>query len=143
MTPREQADALFNVVMAALETGDTAQVGFLAPMAMAAYRNLDSLDADAQYHVGLLRGAVGDLNGMLAMAESLQAVVPGHLLATTLRKAAAEARGDSAGVLAAYREFLDHYDVESTIDRREYGLHQQAIAAFLAEARRATAGAGN
>lgn len=129
--------------MIALERGDTTQVNFHAPMALGAYRNLDSLDADAQYHVGLLRGALGDHSGMLAMADSLQADVPGHLLATTLRKAAAEARGDSVSVLDAYRKFLRDYNDEATISRREYLLHQRSIDAFLAEARRATAGAGN
>ena len=143
MSPREQADGLFEVVMIALERGDTAQVGFHAPMALGAYNNLDSLDADAQYHVGLLRGALGDYDGMLAMADSLQAVVPGHLLATTLRKAAAEARGDAAAVIGAYRQFLMDYGDEASVNREEYMLHRRSIDAFLAEARRATAGAGN
>lgn len=143
MTPLEQADALFEVVMIALERGDTAQVGFHAPMALGAYRNLDSLDADALYHVGLLRGALRDHDGMLAMADTLQAIVPGHLLATTLRKAAAEAKGDSAAVQEAYRSFLRDYGAEAPTDRREYMLHQRSIEAFLAEARRATAGEGN
>jgi len=143
MSPREQADRLFEVVMIALESGDTAQVGFHAPMALGAYRDLDSLDADAQYHVGLLRGAIGDIDGMLAMADSLQAVVPKHLLATTLRMSAAEARGDSSAVLDAYRRFLTDYNDEVTIDRREYRLHQRSIDAFLVRARRATAGEGN
>jgi hypothetical protein len=143
MTPLEQADALFEVVMIAFERGDTAQVGFHAPMALGAYANLDSLDGDAQYHVGLLRGALGDHDGMLAMADTLQAVVPGHLLATTLRKAVAEARGDSAGVQEAYRRFLSDYASEATANRREYLLHQRSIDAFLAEARRATVGEGN
>jgi hypothetical protein len=143
MSPTEQADGLFEVVMMALENGDTAQVGFHAPMALGAYRNLGILDADAQYHVGLLRGALGDNDGMLAMADSLQAVVPGHLLAITLRKAAAEAQGDSAAVLHAYRQFLRYHGDEATTNRREYNLHQRSIDAFLAEARRATAGEGN
>lgn len=143
MTPREQADGLFEVVMMALEAGDTAQVGFHAPMALGAYSNLGSLDADAQYHVGLLRGALGDYDGMLAMADSLQTDVPGHLLATTLRKVAAEARGDTAGVFAAYRKFLLDHGVEATTGRKEYLLHQRSIDAFLVEARRATAGEGN
>ncbi len=143
MTPLEQADGLFEVVMMALEGGDTAQVGFHAPMALGAYGNLDSLDADAQYHVGLLRGALGDIDGMLKMADSLQATVPGHLLATTLRKAAAVAREDSAAVMNVYRQFLTDYGSESTRDRREYQLHRNSIDAFLAEARLATAGEGN
>ena len=143
MTPREQADGLFEVVMMALESGDTAQVGFHAPMALGAYRNLDSLDADAQYHVGLLRGALGDIDGMLAIADSLHAAVPGHLLATTLQKAAAEARGDSSAVLDSYRRFLADYSDEATTNRQEYRLHQRSIDAFLEEARRATAGEGS
>jgi len=143
MTPLERADALFEVVMIALERGDTAQVGFHAPMALGAYSNLDSLDGDALYHVGLLRGALGDHDGMLAMADTLQAIVPRHLLATTLRKAAAEARGDSAAVQEAYMRFLRDCTAEATANRREYMLHQRSIDAFLAEARRATAGEGN
>lgn len=143
MTPLEQADALFEVVMIALERGDTAQVAFHAPMALGAYGNLENLDADALYHVGLLRGALGDYEGMLAMADSLQAVVPGHLLANTMRKAAAEADGDSSAVQEAYRSFLQHYNAEITATRREYMLHQRSIEAFLEEARRATAGEGN
>lgn len=142
MTPLERADGLFNVVMMALERGDTAQVGFHAPMALGAYANLDSLDADAQYHVGLLRGALGDNEGMIAMADSLQAHVPGHLLATTLRKAAADALGDSATVMDTYRQFLADYVSEAAIERREYMLHQRSIDAFFEEARRATAGEG-
>jgi len=143
MTPLEQADALFEVVMVALESGDTAQVGFHAPMALGAYGNVDSLDADALYHVGLLRGALGDHVGMLAIADTLQAVVPGHLLATTLRKVAAEADGDSSAVQEAYRSFLQDYDVEIAATRREYMLHQRSIEAFLEEARQATTGEGN
>jgi len=143
MTPLERADRLFEVVMIASERGDTARVRIHAPMALTAYDNLDSLDGDAQYHVGLLRGAIGDLDGMLAMADSLQAVVPGHLLATTLRKAVAEARNDSAGVAELYRTFLADYGVEANVPRREYRLHQRSINAFLNEARRATAGEGN
>jgi hypothetical protein len=143
MTAQEQADALFEVVVRALESGDTAQVGFHAPMALAAYGSLDSLDADGQYHTGVLLGALGDHVGMLAVADSLQAAVPGHLLATTLRKAAAEAVGDSAGVLEAYRSFLRDYDAEVATNRPEYALHQMSIGTFLAEARRATTGEGN
>ncbi len=143
MTPLEQANALFDVVMIALENGDTAQVGFHAPMALGAYGNVDSLDADALYHVGLLRGALGDREGMLAIADTLQAVVPGHLLATTLRKAVAEADGDSTAVQEAYRSFLQDYSVEIAATREEYMLHQGSIEAFLAEARRAMAGEGN
>lgn len=143
MTPLERADRLFEAAMIAEESGDTARVRIHAPMALEAYRNLDSLDADARYHVGLLRGALGDYEGMLEMADSLQATVPGHLLATTLRKEAAAARGDSAAVLAAYERFLEDYGVESKIERREYMLHQRSIDAFLSEARRAMGGSGN
>ena len=140
MTLLEQADGLFEIVMTALEHGDSDQVAFFAPMALGAYRNLDSLDADAKYHVGLLRGAIGDHQGMVAMADSLQAVVPGHLLATTLRKAAGEARGDSAAIFRAYRQFLKDYAAEATTNRPEYRLRQRTLDSFLEEARRATTG---
>ncbi len=143
MTPLERADRLFEAAMIAQESGDTARVRIHAPMALEAYRNLDSLDGDAKYHVGLLRGALGDYEGMLEMADSLQATVPVHLLATTLRKEAAAARGDSAAVHDAYERFLEDYRVESKIERREYMLHQRSIDAFLSEARRAMGESGN
>lgn len=143
MSPREQADRLFNVVMTAVELGDTAQKGFHAPMALAAYGLLDSLDADGQYHVGLLLGAVGDHEGATAMADTLQAEVPGHLLAITIRFAAAEARGDSAAMILAYRQFLQHHEAEVAVDRYEYVAHRQTIDAFLVKASRALAETSN
>ncbi len=112
-------------------------------MALGAYANLDSLDADAQYHVGLLFGALGDHDGAVEMADTLQSVVPGHLLATTLRFSAAEARGDSSAMLQAYRQFLEHFEVEVAVDRFEYVAHRRTIDAFLADARNAIEERGN
>ena len=140
MSPREQADRLFDVVMTAVQRGDTAQVGFHAPMALAAYANLDSLDGDAHYHVGLLLVAAGDLAGAAAMADTLEAHAPGHLLAATLRHSVARQRGDSAAMLRAYRQFVENHEREIALRRPEYLAHQRAIDAFLADALRAAGG---
>ena len=112
-------------------------------MALGAYAMLDSLDADAQYHVGLLLAALGDHDGSVQMADTLQAVVPGHLLAITLRFSAAEARGDSSAMLRAYHQFLEYYEGEVAVDRFEYVAHRQTIDVFHAEAQSAIGERGN
>jgi hypothetical protein len=50
MSARERFDRLYNRVMRAAQTGDEASVARFTPMALMAYGQLDSLDADARYH---------------------------------------------------------------------------------------------
>jgi hypothetical protein len=130
MTPRERFDRLFNRVMQAAEQGDTAQVDRFTPMALGAYAQLDSVNADARYHAAVLRLQVGDVAGAEALADTLLARSPGHLFGYIVRGTAAEFRGDTAAALRAGREFLSHYDAERRADRIEYREHEPAIEDF-------------
>jgi hypothetical protein len=130
MTPRDRFDRLFNRVMQAAEQGDTAQVQRFTPMALGAYAQLDSVNADARYHAAVLRLQVGDVAGAEALADTLLARSPGHLFGYIVRGTAAEFRGDTAAGRRAGREFLSHYDAERRADRIEYREHEPAIEDF-------------
>ncbi len=134
MTPRERFDRLFNRVMQAAEQGDTAEVGRFTPMALGAYAQLDSVNADARYHAAVLRLQVGDAAGADALADTILARSPGHLFGYIVRGTAAEFGGDTAGVRRAGREFLSHYDAERRTDRIEYREHEPAIEEFKTRA---------
>jgi hypothetical protein len=140
MTPRQQADALFNRVMTAHETGDFAGVNQFGPMAINAYSMLGSLDPDAHYHVGLMSAITGGLDEAQARADSIDAQVPNHLLASMLRNSAAQMTGDDSAALAAKRAFLEHYDAEIVTGRQEYLDHQRSIESFKTQAEEAVRG---
>ncbi|MFQ5704975.1 MAG: hypothetical protein ACE5HT_13245 [Gemmatimonadales bacterium] len=142
MTPREQADRLFDRIMAAAERNDTAEVRFFTPMGLQAYARLGKLDNDARYDVGLINAVTGNAAAALSQADSIESAVPNHLLAITLRQTVADMRGDSAAVFAAYRRFLQSYDTEIAVLRPEYVAHRSTIDAFREKALRSTGGAG-
>jgi hypothetical protein len=130
MTPSERFDRLFNRVMQAAEQGDTAQVERFTPMALGAYAQLDSIDADARYHAAVLRLQVGDAVGADALADTILLRAPGHLFGYLVRGTAAGVRGDSAAARRAAREFLSHYDAEQRSGRIEYREHEPAVSDF-------------
>lgn len=142
MTPREQANRLFDRVMSLAERGITDSVAFFKPMALQSYALLGPLDNDGRYDVGMIHAVTGDGESALAQADSLDAAVPGHLLASVIRHAVAETRSDAAGVRAAYRSFLRRYDEEVAVNRPEYVAHRRTLDAFVADARRAVGGGG-
>ncbi len=135
MTPRQQADRLFDMIMAAAEAGDTGRVAFHTDMAIQAYSMLGDLDGDARYHVGLIHVVRGETEEALAEADAMEATVPGHLLAHLLRGAAARASGDAASLQDTYRKFLGDYEREIAVARPEYEMHRNSIESFLTEAR--------
>jgi hypothetical protein len=137
MTPRERFDRLFNRIMQAAEQGDTAQVARFTPMALGAYTQLDSIDADARYHAAVLRLQVGDFAGANALADTILTRSPGHLFGYLIRGTAAGFQGDSAGARRAAREFLAHYDAEQRSGRVEYREHEAAIEDFKRQAEKA------
>jgi len=142
MGPREQADRLFDMIMAAAEQGDTARVAFHTTMAIQAYQMLGELDNDARYHVGLIHLVRGEPAQTLEQADLIQASVPGHLLAIVLRHMAGRISSDSVAMREAYTRFLANYESEIAVGRPEYEMHKGQIDAFLAEARGAVGGAG-
>ncbi len=137
LTPRQRADQFFDHIMRADERGDTAQVMVFRPMALAAYGELDELDGDARFHVGLIEALSGGLDAALAQADSLDEAAPGHLFASNIRHTVAEKRGDVAAAQQAYQAFLDDYEREMAAQRPEYAAHQGLLESFFARAREA------
>jgi hypothetical protein len=130
MSPRERFDRLFNRVMQAAERGDTAQVVRFTPMALGAYGQLDSIDADARYHAAVLRIQVGDMAGALALADTILARDPGHLFGYLVRGTVAGLQHDTARRRQAQRDFRAHFAAESAAGRQEYQEHQPVIDEF-------------
>lgn len=142
LTPRERADQFFDHIMRADERGDTAEVMVFRPMALAAYGELDELDGDARFHVGLIEAISGGADAALAQADSLDLAVSGHLLASNIRHTVAEKRGDVDAARRAYRAFLDNYEPELASRRPEYAAHQQLLEAFRTRAQQALSDSG-
>jgi hypothetical protein len=130
MSPRERFDRLFNRVMQAAERGDTAQIVRFTPMALGAYGQLDSTDADARYHAAVLRMQVGDMAGALALADTILARDPGHLFGYVIRGTVAGLQNDTARRRQAERDFRAHFPAESATGRQEYQEHQPVIDEF-------------
>lgn len=137
MSPRERADRLFNRVMSAAERTDTGEVTFFAPMAIQSYGLLDTLDADARYHLGLIHSLSSNTAAARAQADTLEQETPGHLLGAVLHHEVAARLGDAAGQEQSYRTFLENFQSEMASGRVEYAEHQLTINAFLEEAQNA------
>ncbi|UCF40033.1 MAG: zinc ribbon domain-containing protein [Gemmatimonadota bacterium] len=134
MSPREQADRLFNRVMTAHEQGDQGSVDMFMPMALQAYALLGTLDPDAHYHVGVMQVVTDQVADARARADSIEAQAPGHLFAYMLRHSAARMQSDDAAALEAYRGFLANYEREIAAGRQEYTDHQRAVESFHQQA---------
>ncbi|KPK59570.1 MAG: hypothetical protein AMS21_09870 [Gemmatimonas sp. SG8_38_2] len=135
MTPRQAADALFDQAMFAHETGDAATAQQFVPMAIQAYTDLPSLDADARYHLALLSLAGNQPEAALEQTEILLAEVPNHLLGLTATARAYEQMGRPDMAVEYYQRFLDNHTPEVATSRQEYIAHANALAARLTEAR--------
>jgi hypothetical protein len=99
-------------------------------MALGAYAQLDSVDADARYHAAVLRMQVGDFPGALALADTILADSPGHLFGYVIRGTVAEFQHDTARLVQAERDFRAHFAAESAAGRLEYREHQPVIEEF-------------
>jgi hypothetical protein len=130
MAPRERFDRLFNRIMQAAEREDTAQVVRFTPMALGAYAQLDTFDADARYHAAVLHLQAGDAAAAAALADTILAQSPGHLFGYVLRGTAAQARNDPATLAQARRDFLARFSAESAAGRPEYAEHAPVIEEF-------------
>jgi hypothetical protein len=134
MSPRERFDRLFNRIMTAADRGDSATVTTFTPMALGAYRQLDTVDTDARYHAAVLLLQVGGVPEALALADSIEAARPGHLFGYLIRGAAADLAQNDTMRRQAYRDFLQHLPVEEKANRPEYREHQPAIDEFRRKA---------
>lgn len=134
MSPRERFDRLFNRIMQAAERGDSGEMARFTPMALGAYAQLDTFDADARYHAAVVRLQAGDVDGARALADSILGETPGHLFGYLVRGTAAEMARDPAALGRARSEFLRRYDAEIAAGRPEYRDHAPALSAFKQEA---------
>ncbi|UCD24437.1 MAG: hypothetical protein JSW51_00520 [Gemmatimonadota bacterium] len=116
--------------MRAHEGGDLAQAKFASRLALEAYASLDSLDADARFHIGLLHQIGGNQAAILAQADTIQQLVPTHLFALLLRDRVFAARGDDSLVADTYSRFLEHFAGEIALGRPEYEMHSALLNAF-------------
>ncbi|MEO8226120.1 MAG: zinc ribbon domain-containing protein [Gemmatimonadota bacterium] len=144
MSPRERFDRLYERSMRASESGDTVTVARFAPMALLAYQQLDTIDADARYHAALLRLHTGDIAGASALGDSIATMSPGHLFGYIVQATVARWQHDDKAMNAAYTAFANHYDAEMAAARPEYAAHTMIMDDMRqrAQATKAAVGAG-
>lgn len=130
MTPRERFNRLYNRIMRGTEAGDQATVARFTPMALLAYAQLDTVDADARFHAALLRVHTGDTAAARALGDSVLAQNPTHLFGYVILGTAARWAKDDRSLRRAYDGFLRHYDAEMKAGREEYGEHTTSLADF-------------
>jgi hypothetical protein len=130
MSPRERFNRLYNRVMTAAQSGDEATVARFTPMALMAYAQLDTVDADARYHLALLKVHTGDVKTSRALADTILAQTPGHLFGYMVLGTVARFRKDEAGLSRAYAGFLKRYDAEMKLNRPEYAEHRTSLDDF-------------
>ena len=130
MSPRERFNRLYNRVMTAAQSGDEATVTRFTPMALMAYAQLDTIDADARYHAALLKVHTGEVDASRALADTILAQDPGHLFGYVVRGTVARFRKDEKELTRAYTAFLKRYDQEIKRARPEYSEHQNSLNDF-------------
>lgn len=130
MTPVERFTRLFDRITRAAQAGDSTQVAAFVPMALGAYAQLPSPTNDDRFHAGMIYFMVGDFPGALALADTIQQVVPRHLFAPLIRGTVAEARGDLPALDQSYADFLQNYAAELEAGRQEYSDHRQLLDQF-------------
>lgn len=142
LSPRERFDRLYERVMRASESGDAAQMQQFGPMALLAYQQLDSADADTRYHAALLRLHTGDVPGAVALGDTILRRQPTHLLGLIILGTAARFTGDSTRLAGIYRDVRRVWDGEMKAGRPEYAEHRTMLDAFHAAATSAAAAPG-
>lgn len=143
MSPRERFNRLYNRVMQAAQSGDEATVTRFTPMALMAYAQLDTIDADARYHAALIKVHTGEVDGSRALADTLLAKDPGHLFGYMIRGTVARFQKNDKQLSRAYGDFLQHYDPEMKLARPEYGEHQTSLNDFRKAALGDSGGGGS
>ena len=127
MTPRQAADRLFNRVMAAYEGKDTAQAEQFGPMALEAYKLVETLDSDAQYHIGLINFVLGNTDEVRKQVEILRKASPEHLLAAVLEIKVAKQAGDEKAASETLARAAAAYDAEMKRGLPEYEAHRVTV----------------
>lgn len=132
MSPAERFNRLYDRVMRAASSGDTAQAKQFTPMAILAYGMLDSVTADLRYHAAVLYAESGKYPQALALADTILAQNPDHLFGYLVRGEVADRTGDRAAAASARKDFLAHYTAEiARTDRLEYIEHKPVIDEYM------------
>jgi hypothetical protein len=132
--PRENADRLFNRIMAAREQGNDAEVQQFTPMAVQAYQMAEPLDNDGLFHLASIQTAAGDYTGARASAERILGSNPRHLLGLGAAGEAALADGDTIAARQFFARFAAAYDDEIAKQLPEYLDHQRIFPRYQAAA---------
>jgi len=140
MSPRERFNRLYNRVMQAAQSGDEATVTRFSPMALMAYAQLDTVDADAMFHAALIKMHTSDVEGARALGDSILTRSPGHLFGYIVQGTVARFRKDQKSLDAAYAGFLKRYDTEMKAERPEYEDHRTSVESFRTAALEAKKG---
>jgi hypothetical protein len=137
-SPREQADRLFNRVMAAREQGNIPEALQFSPMGIQAYQMAEPLDDDGLYHLATLQNTASDYAGALVTAERILSRNPNHLLGLAAAAEAAEGAGDAAAARQYHERFLASYESELARDVPEYLDHARILPDYRQHALQAT-----
>ena len=135
LTPAQRAELLFDRVMSLDESGQTDSVRFFAPMAIAAYQMVGSLDIDQRYDLGRV-GIVAGLSELArAQADTILSRHSDHLLGLSLAIGAALLDGDATRERALKQRLLAVQARELAKDLPEYRKHRSDIAEAVGIAR--------
>lgn len=134
MSPDERFDRLFNRIMQAAGRSDSVEIERFTPMALGAYQQLETRDADARYHAAVLHLQVGGFAAAGALADTILSESPAHLFGYLIRGEVAKVRNDSRGRAQAQRDFLSYYGSAMRSNRVEYLEHKPVLDEFKAEA---------
>ena len=140
MSPRERFNRLYNRIMRGAEAGDEATVRRFTPMALMAYAQLDTIDADARFHAALLQVHTGAAAAARALGDSVLQQTPGHLFGYVILGTVARWQKDDTALRKAYTGFLQHYDAEMKAGREEYKEHATSLNDFRQAALEAKGG---
>ena len=134
MGPRGVADRLFERVMREHEGGDFERAAFFIEMALQAYDAVPpgETDADARFHVGLLRLLAGESGLAREMADEILAAHPEHLLGLLLAARAADFEADADAAEAFRARIRTHVEEAGGIPGLpEYQAHRTLIEGVL------------
>jgi hypothetical protein len=136
MSPAERADRLYDRVMRLHSEGKDDSAQTFAPMALAAYRMMDSLTLDQRYDLGRIGEVVGLPDMARAQADTILALDSTHLLGLALAARAATLTKQDQVAEKYYRRLLAALPAERKKNLPEYARHSADIDAAVAEARK-------
>lgn len=136
MTPAERAIRLHTRIMTLRQAGKQDSVMMFAPMAIAAFEMLGSLDTDGRYDLGMIGEASENATLAKAQADSILQQNPSHLLGLILAARAAKMENRIADEKRFYQRLVAAEAAERAKALDEYLTHETDIVIALDEARR-------